>query len=167
MNVMCEEMVGKYGRADLVPRENFPDAPAQLVSWIVTAPGWHPLWSQYMIAVVSLADFPDCEPAKLQYPEATHELMVIALNPDHGPYRAETTTTGNPVRYLLPYNIIEQFTTTDERAVEICHGLTHAVVDGVLCPEMIESSSRVRDSWTQAISRTLDHYIDPSHGQLN
>ena len=156
-----------YGRADKVPQENFPNAPAQLVSWIITAPGWHRFWDQYMIAIVSLADFPGHEPAKLQYPEATHELLVIALNPDSGPYQAGSTTEENPVKYLLPHNVIEQFTTTDERAIEICHGLTHAVVDGMLCPETIESPSMIRDSWTQAISRTLDHYRDPSHGQLN
>lgn len=167
MNTTCKQMVGKYGRADRVPLSNFPDAPAQLISWIVTAPGWNRFWSQYMIAVVSLADFPGHEPAHLQYPEATHELLVIALNPDHGPYHAETTTQDNPVKYMLPYNVVEQFTTTDERAIEICHGLTHAVVEGMLCPETIESPTAVKGSWARAISRTLDHYRDPSHGHLN
>lgn len=164
------EMTGSYGTASRVPPENFKDHPpaaAQLDTWIVTAPCWHPLWSQYMIGVVSLAAFPGMDPAVKDYSEATHELDVIALNPDYGPYTAEEITPENPVKYMLPINIVIQFIATDEQAAEICHGLTHMVVEGALCPETGGSPSRVRESWEQVLARTLDHFRDPHHGQMN
>lgn len=162
---MCEEMAGQHGSARRVPVEG--GLPAQLATWIVTAPIWHPLWSQYMIAVVSLADLPDHAPAYLQFPEATHELLVIALNPDKGPYDAASISASNPVSILEPLNIIEQFIATDEQAILICHGLAHGVCDGMLNPETSDAPARIRSYWAQAVSQSLDHFRDPAHGRMN
>lgn len=164
---MEDEIVGEYGTATQIPQENWPEKVAQLSAWIVTAPCWHIFWSQYLIAVVSLATFPGLDPPVLHFPGATHELMVISLNPDSGPYDAKTVTPESPVKFLLPYNVCEQFVTTDERAIELCALLTSAVVDGLLCPETIEDPDYVRAVWEQSISFTLDHFRDPSHGLLN
>lgn len=164
---MCEKMAGEFGSAERVPSENLADAPAQLATWIVTAPIWHPLWSQYMIAVISLADFDGHEPAHRQFPEATHELTVLALNPDKGPHDAETVSSANPAPYMTPVNVVQQFVTTDERAIQIGHSLTHAVIDGRLNPETGDAPEAIRETWAMAISVTLDHYIDPTHGRLN
>lgn len=164
---MEDELIGEYGTAAEIPRENWPEKVAQLSAWIVTAPCWHIFWSQYMIAVVSLASFPDLDPPVLQFPEATHELMVITLSPDSGPDDAKTVDPEHPVQFLQPYNVCEQFTTTDERAIELCGMLVEAVVDGLICPETIEDPTTVRAVWKQAIHTTLDHFRDPYHGRLN
>lgn len=164
---MEDEMTGEYGTAVQIPRENWPDKTAQLSAWVITAPCWHIFWSQYMIAVVSLAEFPGIDPPVIDFPGATHELMVIALNPDHGPYDARNVTPENPVVYMLPHNICEQFTTTDKRAIELCELFAGAVIDGRMCPETIEDPVYVRSVWRQTISVTLDHFKDPHHGLLN
>ena len=100
-----DELTGTFGTAHRIPRENYRDShPAGLDSWIITAPCWHPLWSQYNLGVVSLADHPGIPKAKLQRPGVTHELSVVALNPEHGPYDARALGT-HGLAYLLPVNI--------------------------------------------------------------
>lgn len=160
-------MTGEYGTAVRIPRENWPEKMAQLSTWIITAPCWHIFWSQYLITVVSLATFPDIDPPHLQFPGATHELIVLTLNPDHGPYDARACTPENPVTFMPPHNVCEQFVTTDERAIEVCDLLARAVIDGLMCPETIEDPQGVQAAWRQSISVTLDHFRDPSHGLLN
>lgn len=164
---MEDELIGEYGTAAQIPRENWPDKAAQLSAWVVTAPHWHPFWSQYLIATVSLAAFPGIDPPLLMFPGATHELLVITLSPDPGPYDARTTTPENPVTFMEPYNVCEQFVTTDDRAIELCALLVEAVVNGLLCPETIEDPGGVRAAWRQSVHVALDHFKDPSHGRLN
>jgi hypothetical protein len=161
-----DELTGPYGTAHRVPHANYRDNLTTLDSWIITAPAWHPLWSQYTLAVVTLADIPGMAPAVKQHPKATHELIVAALSPEHGPHDA-ATVTGGSLRLLTPINIAEQVTTTDDRARELAGLCVRAVVDGVLCPETADAPERIRAVWRQSIARTLDHDRDPQHGGLN
>ncbi|MFJ4631579.1 hypothetical protein [Streptomyces sp. NPDC088847] len=160
------EVTGEYGTAHRVPASNYAAvSPAALDSWIITAPCWHPLWTQYALALVSLAHIPDVPPAKLHRPGMTHEINVMALNPEHGPYDARTLSAGR-LRYLTPGNVAEQFTTTDELARHLTQLCAQAVVDGRLCPETADAPERIRTYWQQAIRDTLGHHHDPRHGHL-
>ncbi|MFF5842154.1 hypothetical protein ACFY74_11875 [Streptomyces massasporeus] len=156
-----DELTGPYGTARRIPRDTYRDShPAGLEGWIITAPCWHPLWSQYNLGVVSLADIPDLPPANLQRPGVTHELSVVALNPDFGPYDA-LHLPAHGLRFLTPVNVAEQFTTTDDRARELAALCARAVVHGVLCPETADAPERVRAAWHSSITQTLAH---PDHG---
>lgn len=156
MTTFPDELTGDLGTARRVPDGAFADRPAALTLWIITAPAWHPLWSQYSLSVVSLADIPGTPPAIKKFPGATHELLVMALNPDHGPYDAHTVRS-DTLHHLTPINIAEQFTTTDTQAQQLATLCVRAVVDGRLNPETADAPERIRASWSQAIEETLDH----------
>ncbi|WP_181871608.1 hypothetical protein [Sphaerisporangium album] len=158
-------ITGAYGTAHRIPPTNYQaHARAALDGWIITAPIWHPLWSQYTLSVVTLADIPGVPAANKQRPDVTHELLVAALNPEHGPVRAEDVQEGS-LRLLTPVNIAEQVTTTDERAVQLAELCARAVVDGVLCPETLDAPDLIRTMWRTSIHQTFDHHRDPHHGR--
>jgi hypothetical protein len=154
-----DELTGSYGTARRIPRTNY-DVQATLDCWIITAPAWHPIWSQYALGLVSLADIPDLPPANRQRADVTHELHVVALNPEYGPYDARAIGTGD-LRYLTPVNIAEQFVATDEQACQLAQLCVRGVVDGLLVPETADAPERVRAAWHSSIHKTLAH---PDHG---
>lgn len=159
-----DELTGSYGTARRVPRANYPDAPATLDAWIITAPCWHPLWSQYLLSLITLADVPGVEAAHKERPDVTHQLIVMTLNPEHGPYDAATVACAG---FLTPGNIGEQFTATDTQALALAALCARAVVDGVLVPETADAPDRIRAAWRQSIQQTLDHDRNSHHGHLN
>lgn len=162
-----DHLTGPHGEAHRTPRTNYEAAaPATLASWIITAPGFHPLWDQYHLAVITLADLPGIPPAKKSRPGVTHELMVMALDPDQGTVHAAKVGAAS-LQYLRPGNIAEQFTATDDQARELAELAAQAVVDGRLNPETAEAPGLIRATWSHAIQDTIAHYRDPHHGQAN
>ncbi|MFG2699551.1 hypothetical protein [Streptomyces sp. NPDC048386] len=162
-----DELTGSFGTARRIPRDAYRGtSPAALDGWVITAPGWHPLWSQYHLGVVTLADVPGAPPANITRPGATHELNVVALNPDHGPH-TPTTILANGLRYLTPVNIAEQFTTTDDQARQLAYLCARAVIHGVLNPESADAPERIRAAWHSTIHQTLQHDHAPHHGRPN
>lgn len=158
-----DELTGPYGTARRIPRAHYAaEWPATLDAWIITASCWHPFWSQYTLAVITLADVPGMPAAVVEQPDMTHQIIVMAMNPDRGPYTPDSFAE-KTVQYLTPGNIGEQFPATDDRAVEIAELCVRAVVDGVLNPETADSPARVRALWSQTIQRTLDHDPNPGH----
>jgi hypothetical protein len=129
------EYTGIAGKAWVLDREEFlkkhpGDAVATIKSWIVNCPTAHPVWSNYLIAVISLAEFPGVAPAEIRMPNATHEIMVIALNPDIIP------TLNDEVHFLTPINFSGQFIIkNDEGAVDRLDQVVHLVCDGKLNPD--------------------------------
>lgn len=168
MNTTPDELTGPYGTARRIPPANYQaTSPATLDGWIITAPIWHPLWSQYMLAVITLAEVPGVRPAHKQRENVTHELMVMTLNPDHGPYDAAQVGEQGSLHYLTPGNVAEQFTATDDQARELAELTARAVVDGRLCPETADAPARIRAAWRRSIHQTIDHFRDPHHGHAN
>lgn len=159
-------LVGTHGIARRLPDTYRDSHPASLDTWILSGPRWHPVWFQYTLGVVSLADHPELPPAKRQRPDATHELSLFALNPEAGPYDARHLPD-EPLQFLTPVNIVEQFTTTDDRARELAFLCARAVVDGRLWPETGDAPDHVRATWRNSIHQTLAHDHDPHHGRLN
>ncbi|MGW0599939.1 hypothetical protein ACWD11_22685 [Streptomyces sp. NPDC002776] len=158
---------GAFGAAHRIPRHAYRNpAPATLDAWIITSPYWHPIWHQYQLAVISLADIAGAPPARLQRPGVTHEILVVALNPEHGPYTADDLPADG-LPFLTPINIAEQVTSTDHEARRLGALCVQAVVDGLLCPETADAPDRIRATWSTAIHQTLDHSRDPHHGRHN
>lgn len=152
-------LTGPYGRAEHSPPASYPEAPATLTFWLITSPRWHPAWSQYALCVVSLADIPGVPtPVRLR-PKVTHELLVLAADPTHGPYTANRISR---LQWLTPVNIANQFTATDEEAIHIARLCAQAVLDGRLNPETGDAPATIRMDWAQAIRDTLAH---PHHTQ--
>lgn len=162
---MTDDITGSYGRAQRIPRDRYAARwPATLDSWVITAPIWHPLWSQYGLSLITLGDVPGVAAAHKTSPEMTHELMVMTIDPDSGPYDPDTNLT---LRYLMPGNVAEQFVATDDQALTLIELCAQAVTNGVLCPETADAPDRIRASWRASIHQTLDHSRDPHHGRAN
>lgn len=153
----ADEPTGPYGTAHRIPHANYhAQNPAALDAWIITADCWHPLWSQYLLAVVTLAEIEGIPPANKRGTDVTHELLVIVLNPEHGPHDAPTATT-ETLQHLTPVNIAEQFTATDDQARRIARLCTREVVDGRLTPETGDAPDHIRLRWHITIREALDN----------
>ncbi|WP_086746210.1 hypothetical protein [Streptomyces scabiei] len=157
----ADVLTGRHGTAHRIPTAHYREQHrATLDAWIITAEHWHPHWSQYLLALISLADIEGAPPAKKRTPDVTHELLVVVLNPDHGPYDARAVRPGD-LHHLTPVNIAEQFTATDDQALNIARLSVRDVVDGRLTPETGDAPGLIRSWWHVRIRDTLDH---PHHG---
>jgi hypothetical protein len=79
-----------------------PSDPA-LALWLLFIPGAHPFWQSYLLSIVHLRPLPGGDrPAKLVYPEAAYEMVVVALDPALHP------EVNNPKTWsmLSPVNIV-------------------------------------------------------------
>lgn len=72
---MHEVHQGPFGTAERIGFDReLPQAAQTLDYWLITAPVYHPVWSQYVLACVRLDDgVPGFGPPKRQFPGATHE----------------------------------------------------------------------------------------------
>ena len=107
-----------------------------LETWFLHLPTAHPFWPRYILSVVHLRPVPGFGPAHLLYPEATHELIVVALDP------AKNPTPGQPEswHHLTPVNVTYQFHgLTDAGAAGLARTAAELVVEGSL---WVETSDR-------------------------
>lgn len=169
---MTTVMFGPSGVAtELVVDEATPNADTTLCWWLLEG-AWHPLWHQFILCVVRLADVAGKPPAVLHFPGATHEVAVFALNPpgDGGTFGAPTRhprgviqTKGLSVGYLTPVDVVHQFTGTDDELREVTALAARAVVDGLLTPSTDDARERLREAWLSAYVNTLAHLRGEEH----
>ncbi|AYF32180.1 hypothetical protein CSH63_33030 [Micromonospora tulbaghiae] len=146
---------GPCGRATRLDIPDRPDAAQTTDWWLITAPGYHTIWSQYGLLCVRLDDdVPGFPPPKRQFPQATHELLVLTLDPTLGVHTPDSVIAGG-LRYLSQPNIVEQYTAGDNEMRELCEVAVHAVVHGQLNPETANDPSRIRGQWHEALRRAL------------
>lgn len=157
---------GTHGQALRLPIPDIPEAGQSVDHWLLTAPSYHPLWSQYVMAVVRLDDVPGFPAPKRQFDDATHELLVVALNPHAGPQTAATMAeharTG-AMPYLTPINYADQFTATDEEMRQLASWAAWGVVNGVLNPETADAPALLREAWLTSMVKTLAHIRGEVH----
>jgi hypothetical protein len=166
MDIPTDHVEGHYGHAERIELTGRPTEAETVCHWIITAPSYHPLWQQYILAVVRLRDgqpgFP--EPFH-KFAGTTHELLVMAIQPDEGPYTAEQLQGMDAVPYLTPINIAEQFIATDDEMADMAGLAAAAVVHGALCPETADAPDRVRHSWLVSLTKTLAHLRGEVHAE--
>lgn len=167
-----DEWRGPYGTAQLCPLlddldvDRRPLIAAHVVQWLLTAPQAHPWWSQYSLSVVRLGDYPGVPEPKLDFPGATHELLVVALQPDEGPFtvaRMQEFQRDGRMPFLLPVNIAEQFEASDDEMLELASMCAMGVTQGALWPETGDAPDRVRRQWLGSMVRTLAHIRGEAH----
>lgn len=106
-------IIGNYGCAWLAPvtDETRLLLPTATGTWLLHCPGEHPFWSWYIVSSCALRDVAGVRPAKVNVLGATHEILVIALNPDYVPgdgwYTAHETEAWG-WHYMEPANLSEQ-----------------------------------------------------------
>lgn len=145
-----------------------PDAVATLAQFIVPAgnlwPGM-PIYRAWFVATITLAEIPGVPPAQKNAPEMTHELMVIAADPNGGydPDPEMPETWHNFAGKVAHQFNLGQFppAEADKRAVRIAQQCAQAVTDGIL--PIVDVGDAGRAMWAQAIDSTVEHITTDGH----
>lgn len=134
-----------------------PPSHPNLALWLCHHPGVHAVWSWWIVGAVHLREVPGMPPAKKRYPEAEHELMVVALEP--GRPVPDPDAWPDTVRLLRPLELVYQ-----------CHGLADATVGRIVELMVRECAagrmaldSDWRGRWEQMLDATVDHYRKGVH----
>lgn len=145
---------GPYGRAwrynleGSVVAKRAEDNPnyAGLGAWIVECPSAHPVWANYFVSIVHLRTNPGGQPPRIGEDKAvTHEINVLALNPDFAP----DPTGSSPLQYLHPINFAGQWRAGSDIAAEVeTERVVEDIINGRLNPD------------TDALSQWIDRFGD-------
>src|SRR5882672_11318792 len=74
---------------------------AGIGNWFIDAPGQSPAWRHYMLSAIHLRAIDGVKPAHLREPGATHEFMMMAMDPDKKPDPLNPESWS----YLRPHNL--------------------------------------------------------------
>lgn len=161
---MSQYHEGPYGQGYEIPLPRKADAASTVCWWLIDAPAYHPLWSQYVLCVLRLTDpRPDLGSPHLKFEGATHEVTVFAVSPDWHWTSKKLAARGGIPPYLTPVNISEQYEATDAEMEEIASLCVKAVTNGSLNPETADAPERIRESWLTVIVKTLAHIRGEEH----
>jgi hypothetical protein len=112
--------------------------PSGLDSWLIHDPGIHAFWSWWIVSGCSLRDIPGAPPAKLQRPDMSHEILILALNPEKPPIDPDLPVGlgGQRVHHLEPLDLVCQVGgITDEDANRLIMLLCRVFCDGLSHPD--------------------------------
>jgi hypothetical protein len=141
------------GRNGLASRVINPEGVALLEGWLLNVPG-QAIWSYYIVAVIHLRGTPRPDDEVLQphkrWPGATHELLVVALDPAYTPKPEDNKTW----RYVTPINVAWQFTcSTDDVAKKVCRILACEAADGQL---LLEPTTTIQiEKWAARLKQIV------------
>lgn len=129
-------ITGPYGQAWRYDFDAFRKArnitkpDAGVMSWLVRAPWANIMWHSYVLHLIHLRQLPGMPPPKIYLLDATHEMMLFALDP-----KWELSTLEYP-RHLSPINFAAQFIEpSDAAAQERCEKCVLEIVNGKLSPD--------------------------------
>jgi hypothetical protein len=153
---------GKGWRVAKVPSEKLVTNPAWAATidqFYVHRPDVHPWWHSYVMTVIHLRDIPGTQPPTKGFPEATHELTVMALDPR---FPFPSPNESGAYRHLTPININVhvQLTTKDPdaSAARLLELTAKAVVTGTLNPD-----TDGRAAWGPVVRGTVKHMNEGVH----
>jgi hypothetical protein len=130
---------------------------ASLGAWLIHYPGAHAFWEFWAIGLVSLADVEGAPPADKRFPEATHEILFAALDPERA---LPAVDRWQDARYLHPIDLICQVQLpTDVHAKRILDWIVEVIIDQGVSPD-----SDNRRWWELSIEKTAEHDRDGVHG---
>ena len=108
-----------------------PDLVAVVSSWFIFAPKQSPVWNHYALSTIHLRDVPGTKPVVRLFPQATHEIVLAALDPREKP-QAEDPYTWQYLRLNLCEQIVLR---NDAAASAICRAGAEQIVAGRLWAE--------------------------------
>jgi hypothetical protein len=148
------DLEGMAGRKAWRVRTGEP--PTGLAGFVVQVPGAHAWWDKWFVSMIHLRDVAGMAPAKKQFSEATHEFLILALNPEF-PVDLDHPSA----HYLTPVDVVEQFGgVTDDDAISICEGAVIAILRGVASPDQ-----DYRAAWKALIKNTVEHIALGGHAK--
>lgn len=140
---------GPHARAWLCERGEA----GRIIGALVHAPHAHAFWHWRFVSLVSLADIPGIAPANKHYPEATHEITVLSLNPDK-PLPNIDSSELESFHHLSPADVVKQFHgVKDADAIKIFRQMINLVVAGAIMPD-----SDHRCIWEGIIEQGVHHH---------
>lgn len=106
---------------------------SSVCAWCVNAPWANIFWSNYAIMCVHLRDQPNqTKPPTINLPGATHEIIVLALDPNFTP----EIDPDPGLHYLTPANFAGQFkVASDAAAEEVVEKIVRRICAGTLNPD--------------------------------
>lgn len=130
-----------------------PDPGTSPISYLIEAPGQSPFWSQYLLALIDLADLPGVEPAYREFPDARWEFTAVALDPEY-PQDPDSFQ----LHPLVPANAVVQVPDHPAELVTSCTtALMQAVLAGAIAIEPPFTSIAHTARWREIIEATLEH----------
>lgn len=135
------DIIGTVGKAwrfdmDALCTEAPHLRPLNVCGWLLFAPYAHPFWHSYALNLIALREAPGVPPAVLRMKGATHELVLMALNPEPAEKGQERYSTKKTVPYLTPANFSAQmYYADDDVAMSVMEQTARDVVNGVLNPD--------------------------------
>lgn len=163
MKVQAGEIfVSAAGRATEVLATLEPDDPPDwqrtVAGWFLQCPGQSPAWQHYGLAIMHLRPIEGVKPAIIIRLGATHEVMLVAYDPEQRP-NPEDPRTWSPLR---PFNFVGQLTLpSDGEAKKIIGILAKAVADGFLWAEPPLSGQS--EPWESQLRQLEDHAAGKHH----
>jgi hypothetical protein len=130
-----------------------------VAGWVLYAPWAHPVWPYHFLALLHLRELPGMPAAKILLPGATHEVLLMALDP------GKTPDLVNPLAsHLKPLNYTGQFISVDDN---VARAKCERAVDEVLSQRMSPDTD-YRGQWVHFfghINRDADHDVSVKDGQ--
>ncbi len=156
---------GQHGRAwrlTLAPmgERSTPEQDATVGAFLVQEHGAHAFWDHWMLSIVHLRPIAGTPPPNKQFMEATHEFMILALNPEQPLPQSLHIDRDWKMSWLTPIDVVEQFAVGDDvLADRILELSAEAIVHGWMSPDQ-----DWRAAWKQSVAKTSAHYRDGTHG---
>lgn len=136
---------------------------ASVANWFVNGP-FHPLWRWWYVSCIHLRDIPGGVPTSMSFPEATHEMLILSLNPgddlehpvppDIDALEAGSTKLEAMPGILVPPDLTHQVRLdSDEQAAEITGLMVEHMVAGTASPDQ-----DFRPWWETVLDTTARHY---------
>jgi hypothetical protein len=149
---------GEHGQAVPVVVPPVPDMANILMHWLITARGFSATRTQWMLAACTLADLPGLRPVTVRVYGATHEVIVIPLDPAGGPQNPHSV-----VRLLLAKAlptvqadaVMVQTRTSPPELAELMPILAAAIVRQGWSPDVVGDPGNVRGAWREGIESNL------------
>lgn len=157
------EFAGRYGTAlRLTVPAAHHSAATTTCCWVIDSPHFSPAWNQWALNVITLATVDDRGPAALQFQGATHEMLLLALNPEKGRFdQAALDAPGGGFHHLLPVNYCDQFEASDTEMLALAAWMVWGMVNGHLQVE--PNGAYDRESWLASATKTLAHIRGEVH----
>jgi hypothetical protein len=143
------------GRAWKIPPPKSDKAHGTVAAWVVHAPHSNLMWSWYFVGTVHLRGVEGLEEPHLHFPGATHEIVIMALNPE---YPLPEVGNWKNAQFLWPPDLTHQFIVSrDEEAQELTDLVVEQIVRGKSC------DSDHRTYWIAAVDATAEHFRIGGH----
>ena len=134
-----------------------PDQAATVSAWLLYCPGAHVVWSYWMLGVIHLRPIDGVRPPVILRDGASHELMIVALDPTYAP--PDPVGWGGPIHYLTPVDVVEQFRVRDDaQARRLANSAVRALMSGTVSPDQ-----DWRTWWQKSVAATAAHFLHGEH----